>query len=97
MRQKVPLSQITFLRGMDVGRANLVDEIIISILGIIIQGRRNKKMSRLVYTFQLNDHQQDILWSDTCSFCSSKIIEVEKTVDFACWNCSRCDVCFRME
>jgi len=31
-------------------------------------------MSKLIYTFQLNDHQQDILWSDTCPLCSAKII-----------------------
>jgi len=54
-------------------------------------------MSRLIYTFQLNEHQQDILWSDICPFCSAKIIEVEKTVDFACWFCKFCDTYFRME
>jgi len=54
-------------------------------------------MSKLIYTFELNDHQQDILWSDTCPLCSAKIIEVEKTVDFAYWMCKYCDTCFRLE
>jgi len=54
-------------------------------------------MSRLIFTYELNDRLQDILWSDTCPFCSSKIIECEKTVNYAYWACSRCDICFKVE
>ena len=54
-------------------------------------------MSRLILTYELNEHPHDILWSDTCPLCSSKIIEFEKTVDFAYWVCKYCDTYFRME
>ena len=49
-------------------------------------------MSKVINVFELSEHQQDILWSDNCPYCNSKILETERTVDHAYWVCPRCDV-----
>jgi ribosomal protein L37AE/L43A len=52
---------------------------------------------RMIQVYELNEQQQDILWSDECPYCGSKIIETVRTVDYAYWVCSRCDIIFNCE
>lgn len=54
-------------------------------------------MSKLIYTYQLSGHQQDVLWSNNCPYCSGKINKVEKTTDYAYWECDYCEITFRCE
>lgn len=53
-------------------------------------------MSRIISSYELTDSQQDILWSDTCPYCSGNIIS-ERNCDFAIFQCYRCDCQFICE
>ena len=54
-------------------------------------------MSKIIPTYELSGYQQDILWRDVCPYCTSKILDTQRTADLAFWICGRCDIYFRCE
>ena len=55
-------------------------------------------MSKMVQTFELSISEQDALWiQNRCPKCGSIILDITKTVDYASFNCNRCDLVFICE
>jgi len=54
-------------------------------------------MSRIINVHELSGHQQDVLWSNICPYCSANIEERDSNVDYAYFHCGYCDITFIVE
>ena len=55
-------------------------------------------MSKMVQVWELSISEQDALWiHNRCPKCGSIILDITKTVDYAEFACSRCDIFYYCE